>query len=197
MSVEQKALKYKITENKIERDKLFIEISDDLQGVIKGIATKWVNSLPVDQADIENELLIVLLQVLEDYDSSRDAKLRTVCNTYFTNKLNNLYNKFKAEKRCNIHGHDYSMERLKQSNDRELKQEFAQSISFTVDNYEEAEMKVLLNELELREKERSICNMLVEGFTNKSEIARRIGITPAGVHYLIDQVRGKIKLAIA
>lgn len=187
---------YQEAVGKVERDELFEEIFTDLKGVVKGVARKWDNSLPMDRDDIESELVIVLFRVLEDFNIEDGNKVSTLCNTYFTNKLNNIYNKFNTQKRSNKHGDDYSMEMVMDSNDIELGAELAESLSFTVDDYREAELMCFLDELGLEVKERTVCELFANGFTNKSEIARQIGISPAGLSYMIKRIKEKMKTNI-
>jgi RNA polymerase sigma factor (sigma-70 family) len=197
LTVEQKVVKYQLTNDKEIKDDLFVEIVDDLQGVIRGVANKWENSLPIDKEDIKSELVIVLFDVLDDFDENNGSKVRTLCNTYFTNRLRVIYNKFNTQKRSNVHGDDYSMEMVNESNDIELGQELAETLSFTVDDYREVELKCFLEELDLASNEMIVCNLLVKGYTNKSEIARQIDLTPAGVHYLIHKIKEKMSLRLS
>jgi RNA polymerase sigma factor (sigma-70 family) len=197
LTVEQKVVKYQLAEDKKLKDDLFVSIVDDLQGVIRGVANKWENSLPMDKDDIKSELVIVLFDVLDDFDENNGSKVSTLCNTYFTNRLRVIYNKFNTQKRSNVHGDDYSMEMVNESNDIELGAELAETLSFTVNDYREVELKCFLEELDLDRKEMVICNLLVKGYTNKSEIARKLDVTPAGISYLIGKIKGKMSLRLS
>lgn len=150
--------------------------------------TKKFNLL--DEDDRVSISLVKIEEALQEYDPTKGAKLQTLVSTYVYRECFGENQKRGYDKRAINHNNEVCTS-------YELFTE--QDIDWGEADYYECEYIDLINSLELTENEKMYC--LVVGLNNHrltdTEVANKLGVTPAAINYLKKRLRVKLQPAFS
>lgn len=183
---------YRITDNEFERQESMAQIIAECEQTMTYFGMQYSN-LPIDREDIRAELLIVLVKCVGDYESEF-GQFKTYFSKCCKSRLNNLHRDLKRQKRnaVNEEGeflYPISYEELVENG---YNAKGYEEYEGTVNSYEDIEIMMLLDSLDLAEHERLICEGFAKGLKSV-EIAERLSVTPAMVTYHLKRIRQKFE----
>lgn len=181
-----------------EQDELKINAILDLMidrigGFINSFCRNYENIPHLNFEDLRSILLIELLSVLENFKINKGIKLTTVCRSYFTQRLNREYRDQTTQKRYDPQRPVYSLEgTLDFHGEDKIGIGKIGALNFTAicEEYEQVDLIDLLCRLDLTKNEILTCLMITQG-ESKSEIARRLKVSPTTINNYLKNVKKK------
>ncbi len=181
-------------ENSVEGNAIIAELMKRMEGMMVQFANKYVNIPNKEFEDKVGELTIQLLKAIRDFDSEKGWQFTTLCRAYFTQGMDKLYQIETRGKRHDpnvvLNSYEALVEIKQDGNVEDADMQF----STEYETYNDVEVKDLLDRLQLTEKERITCTLLMEG-KNKSSIARVLGVTPMAITNYTKKIQSQLRLA--
>lgn len=160
------------------------------------LAQKYLNIPKSEMEDLMSEGVIEMLSAIQKYDRLKyTASFKSFLYVSISRHYDDLFRAAVSAKR-NPRGVEESYEQVNSNSEfNEEGDSLGNSVfSVTCEGYGMAEMKVLLEKLELSEKERIVVNLLIDG-RSKPDIAQYLGIKTPSVHTYIKRIGNKLNLS--
>ena len=186
---EMLVMKYKQEKN----EEILQEIMERCKGIVYGLSVKYSKSiLGTEIEDLVSEGNIVLWDAAQTWDEERGASFTTYLYSCLCRNYNTLYNISTSQKR-NPKGFVESFEQLNSNSEYEEEGDTLGNREFSVEceDYGMVEIMMLLNELDLSDREKKVVSLLVSG-NSKPEIARYLGVKTPAVHSYVKRIGKKL-----
>lgn len=171
-----------------EKNRVLSEIIKNVENNIDYFLIKYKN-IGIDSEDLKSELLIETYKACDRYISSKEISFKTYLSKCLNNKCLKIYRDSRSSKRVlkndNEVIYNVSIDKLKEECE-------CLELSCKCTEYEEVEIKMLLDYLDLDKDEKIICNGYIEGYS-KSEIACLLKVSNGTVTYKTKKIREKLK----
>lgn len=181
MSIEELTVEYQHTGDEV----VLREIFEGLGWLVRHCAKKYENIPHIEQEEREQELYIVLVDVIEDFDVTKNVKVTTMATKYFEQKMNRLYIKQMRQKRgsgATVCSYD---EMIEVGGELETEAEIDEG-------FEGVELRLLFEQGSLTEKEIKTCLYKMEGYIN-TDIAEMLEVSNTMVANYLKNIRKKLR----
>ena len=186
---EMLVMKYKQEKN----EEILQEIMERCKGIVYELSVKYSKSiLGTEVEDLVSEGNIVLWDAAQTWDEERGASFTTYLYSCLCRNYNTLYKIALSQKR-NPKGFVESFEQMNSNSEFEEEGDTLGNREFSVEceDYSMVEIRMLLDELDLSDREKTVVSLLVSG-NSKPEIARYLGVKTPSVHSYVKRVGKKL-----
>lgn len=167
-----------------EDDDVLEQIINNMQGIIWQKINNYGNIPNLDKEDIQSELVIKMVDVMRSFDATKGVKFTTYCSACLEQHLNRLFRKMTSKKRYDPTKIINSLEDTMENHLRDRVDENGDLwLSGVCKGYEEVVFRDTFQKCGLTDREKIVVALMADGYL-LSEIAKILGITPAGVTWI-------------
>lgn len=180
---------YVSTTDVLEKNMILAKIIEGMEQSINYFVLKYSN-IQMDKEDIKSELLIVLYKCCDNFNINLNISFKTYISKCFDQKCLNLYRDSRNEKKAfkDEKGevlYNISLDGLRENGD-------VFEVIAICSEYEDVEIKLLLESMNLESDERVICEGYIKGFS-KGEIAIKLGVSNGTITYKTKKLQNKFE----
>lgn len=183
---------YKETED----ERAFEQLMKNTEQMRYSIAERYLNIPDSEVEDLMSEGAMEMLVAVKNYDSAQyKASFKSFLYTAISRKYKNMFRVATSKKR-DAHGMVLSYEQINGNCDCDGEENTLGNIAFSVEceDYSMTEIAMVVEALELSERERVVVNLLMGGM-DKPDIARTLGVKTPSVHKYIERIGKKMILS--